>query len=242
MSVLSPLTPVTLVDQICEAVRKHIEDSKLQSGSRLPSERDLARNFGCSRNAVREALTRLQAEGVLVIRTGRGAFVKSPDAPLLADKLNAYILEGAHDSGALMEGRLVIEAGIMNMVIEKIDKPGIARLRALVGKIESSKTETEAAIYDIQFHETLAQIADSPILAGFSLLLREYVARGYEFFSGSVELRDDEELVKASIRHTTGQHREILNAIISRDRQTAQSKLRTHLLDPGVRWRPRKTG
>lgn len=56
--------------------------SEFAPGSRLPSEKELADQFGVSRNTVREALLRLWDEGLVVRRWGVGTFVREADQPI----------------------------------------------------------------------------------------------------------------------------------------------------------------
>ena len=62
---------------------------QLKPGDKLPSERELARQFGASRNAIREALRTLEVAGFIELQTGAkgGAFVREIDARLIADSM-----------------------------------------------------------------------------------------------------------------------------------------------------------
>src|SRR5215207_6813998 len=64
-----------LYRQIAEQLRTLIVDGEFAVGSRLPAERDLARQLGVSRPSVREALIALEVEGWVEVRTGSGVYV-----------------------------------------------------------------------------------------------------------------------------------------------------------------------
>ncbi|MFD1214798.1 winged helix-turn-helix domain-containing protein, partial [Arthrobacter sp. GCM10027362] len=66
----------TLVDEL----RARIVDGSLAPGEKLPSENTLIAEHGVSRTVVREAITRLQAEGLVHTRRGAGSFVLIPPA------------------------------------------------------------------------------------------------------------------------------------------------------------------
>jgi DNA-binding GntR family transcriptional regulator len=68
-----------LRDRIADAVRSRIISGEIQQGHRL-GEEDLAERFGASRLPVREALTRLAAEGFVTLTKYRGATVSAPPA------------------------------------------------------------------------------------------------------------------------------------------------------------------
>jgi GntR family transcriptional regulator len=61
--------------RIAETLRERLLDYRQRAITRLPSEPTLAREFGVSRETVREALARLRSEGLVYARTGRGTFV-----------------------------------------------------------------------------------------------------------------------------------------------------------------------
>jgi GntR family transcriptional regulator len=64
--------------RIEEQLRASIEDGTFGAGDRLPSESELARTFSTTRTTVRQALTRLVFEGIIVRHVGRGSFVAAP--------------------------------------------------------------------------------------------------------------------------------------------------------------------
>src|SRR5437763_1648323 len=65
-----------LYRQIAEQLRGLIAAGEFASGTRLPAERDLARELGVSRPSVREALIALEIEGWVEVRTGSGIYVQ----------------------------------------------------------------------------------------------------------------------------------------------------------------------
>lgn len=72
---LQTVEPKRLYRQIAEQLRSLIAGGEFQAGSRLPAERDLARQLGVSRPSVREALIALEVEGWVEVRTGSGVYV-----------------------------------------------------------------------------------------------------------------------------------------------------------------------
>jgi GntR family transcriptional regulator len=75
--------------RIADALRQAITEGQYAPGARLPSERELAAQYGSARNTAREAISLLQAEGLVDVQHGRGAFVRRP-APLLRLGANRY--------------------------------------------------------------------------------------------------------------------------------------------------------
>ena len=65
-----------LYRQIAEQLRGLIAAGEFATGSRLPAERDLARQLGVSRPSVREALIALEVEGWVEVRVGSGEYIR----------------------------------------------------------------------------------------------------------------------------------------------------------------------
>src|SRR5215207_4879245 len=72
---LQTVEPQRLYRQIAEQLRSLMSGGEFTPGSRLPAERDLAKQLGVSRPSVREALIALEVEGWVEVRTGSGVYV-----------------------------------------------------------------------------------------------------------------------------------------------------------------------
>src|SRR2546430_14706825 len=72
------IDPRRLSRQIADQIRSLIRAGEFTAGSRLPPERDLARQLGVSRPSVREALIALEVEGLVDVRIGSGIYVLAP--------------------------------------------------------------------------------------------------------------------------------------------------------------------
>jgi GntR family transcriptional regulator len=83
---LDKRSPVPLYYQLVEWLREQIASGLLPAGQQLPSERELGEQVGISRMTVRQALTYLANEGLLVVKPGIGTFVAEPK--LTHDALN----------------------------------------------------------------------------------------------------------------------------------------------------------
>src|ERR1700685_4301494 len=62
--------------RIVDDLREGVLSGRLEPDTQLPSENELAADYGVSRPTVRRALARLRAEGLIVTNQGRGAFVR----------------------------------------------------------------------------------------------------------------------------------------------------------------------
>lgn len=69
----------TLSEEIVEHLSRALAEGKLQPGDRLPSEQELAADFGVARTVVREAISQLKHDGFVRSRKGVGAFIAQPE-------------------------------------------------------------------------------------------------------------------------------------------------------------------
>lgn len=65
-----------LTERIARELEHDIRSGEIPVGTKLPSERELAAQFGASRNVVREVLRRLEAQLLIEVAPGRGSFVR----------------------------------------------------------------------------------------------------------------------------------------------------------------------
>ena len=71
----TPIQSSKVFEQIAQQIEERILSGELQSGDRLPTERELSQQFHASRTAVREAMKTLAQRGLVDMRPGRGTIV-----------------------------------------------------------------------------------------------------------------------------------------------------------------------
>ena len=77
-------SPVPFYFQMAAALEHEISAGRWTAGSRIPSEPELCKSFGISRSVVRQALQRLEQEGLIIRRKGFGTLRRRVEAPLVA--------------------------------------------------------------------------------------------------------------------------------------------------------------
>ncbi len=125
--VLVPGRRQRLGDQLYGQILDHILSGRLPEGSRLPPEQELSGMFGVSRPVVRQALTRLNVDGLLRTRQGAGTYVLARPS----ERLGAFASSG--DVPALMrciEARLPLEAAAARLAAERRTPEQLDRIAA----------------------------------------------------------------------------------------------------------------
>jgi GntR family transcriptional repressor for pyruvate dehydrogenase complex len=170
-----------------ELVQRQMEAQMLEGhwrpGNRLPSERDLALQWGVSRATVREAISRLAARNLLVSRHGSGVFVTdqlqagftSPWRQLLADHP-----ELRWDT---LEFRRELEGAAAQFAAQRATREDLKAIGAVVKRLTRAYEEgnkAEEAHADADFHEAIAEASHNSMFrhlhTGVIRMLRAHIA------------------------------------------------------------------
>ena len=135
-------SPIPLYFQLKQELLRMLEDNQIETGSRLPSEKELAAEAGLSRFTVRQALDELQREGWLEKQQGRGTFASKPKVPLsIAFRLVGFSEDmsrkGYRVSSRVIDSRLVTPSKeVAKALALRPGKPAIfiQRLRGVNGQ------------------------------------------------------------------------------------------------------------
>jgi DNA-binding GntR family transcriptional regulator len=195
--------PVPLRQSVYEALVELVVGGALPPGQHLV-ESGLARQLGVSRQPVREALHRLEAEGWIDLRPGQGAFVHVP-----TDR----------EVDQLLDVRELLEGATARLAARAATPEAVATLRATwregVAAVESGDVaRTVAANND--FHAAVAEIAGNAVLAQLS----EIVGRRVRWYYRKV--------APARGHESWSEHAELLAAIEAGDEDQAAALARVH--------------
>jgi DNA-binding GntR family transcriptional regulator len=207
---LGPLArPAALREQIHERLRSAILTGELPPGTPMV-EAEVAAQLGASRTPVREALRRLESEGLLVPRGGRGTVVRSLEAD---------------DVACLFEIRQALEVVSARRAARAIDDEALARLQATIdGMRESIDDPNAMERFDTAFHDELLRVAGGAKLTRMLTELREETI-AYRFLSLGDEQRR---------RETLAEHTAILDALRARDSEAATRAIGEHIAAAGA--------
>lgn len=204
-----------------EKMREMIASGQLRPGERLPPEAELAASLGAARNTVREAVRALVTARVLDVRRGDGTFVTSLRPELLLEGVTAT-LELMHEgfSLELIAVRRILEPAATRLAATRIDEATLAELEHLLEQLEEASPEAERIPFDAEFHARIARESGNATLASMlgAVSSRTVRARAWRGVADR----------EASARTTT-QHREILDALRSRDPVRAEAAAHVHV-------------
>ena len=214
---LQTIEPRRLYRQIADQLRVLIERSEFAVGTRLPPERDLARQLGVSRPSVREALIALEVEGLVEVRMGSGVYVCNADGRALR-KVTA---EGPLE---IIRARQLIEAELAAHAARHMKKAQVAGLREAVRLMEAEAGAGHTPMQgDRLFHTRIAEAANNSVLLRVvSELFDERRNPLFEQLGSHFE-------TAASWAAAIAEHLQVVAAIAARSPQGARDAMSLHL-------------
>jgi DNA-binding FadR family transcriptional regulator len=152
----APVRAKSQPQRVFDGVSGRIHAGALKPGDRVPSEPELMREFGVSRTVVREAMSRLQASGLVDTRQGVGTFVLAPPTaePLLAVGSRNIKLRQVL---AMLELRISLEAEAASLAALRRSDEHLAKMRAALDAFDTHRRAGGSTIEDdFRFHAQIA--------------------------------------------------------------------------------------
>src|SRR5690348_10278095 len=213
------IEPRRLYRQIADQIRTLIRSGEYGPGSRLPPERDLARQLGVSRPSVREALIALEVEGHVDVRIGSGIYVRSPVNGAANHSPEAFA--GPFE---LLRARYVIESECAALAAKSAKRAQLQAIEAALDEMDDDVAAgREPLPADRQFHLRIAEATGNGALVHVIRLLWD--ERSGELFRRLEDHYDSPELWRAAI----GEHRAVLKSIVAHDADGARAAMQRHL-------------
>ena len=166
-----PIVTASAAKQIAEHIRAAILQGKLKKEERLPTEEELAAQFGVSRPTIREALKRLAAQKLISSRRGPsgGTFVNRLRLVDLAENVTSsatmLVSVGELQMVEIAEARIELEGLCCRLAIAHGTKSVAADLRRILDRQQDpAVSDEEFCDLDVQFHRTIVDATDNTML------------------------------------------------------------------------------
>lgn len=221
---------ISLAQEVMNDLAARIRAGQYQPGEKLPTEPELMAEQGVSRTVVREAMSRLQAAGLVETRHGVGTFALSPVAPML-DWTTVVTIR---DVLAMLELRISLETEAAGLAAMRRTEEQLGRIRDAVAAFEEGVRKGERSIEaDFQFHLQIALSTHNKYFEDF-----------YRHLGTTTIPRTRLDTSKFSpepgqnyLLRTNREHENILDAIARQDPQAASAAMRMHLTNSRERLR-----
>jgi DNA-binding GntR family transcriptional regulator len=202
----SRIAPLALYQEVAERLRQRIFSHELQPGAWI-DEQALADQYGISRTPLREALKVLASEGLVTLKPRRGCYVT---------EISERDLDEIFNIMALLEGQCARE------VAQRAGAADLERLRRIHDRLETAARDGNINGFfeaNQAFHRGVQEIADNRWLLHVIEDLRKVIklSRHHSLFS------------EGRLEQSLSEHRDILAALLDRDGDQAERRMRTHI-------------
>ncbi len=210
------------VETLVNSLMERINNGVYTPGSKLPSERILQDELGVGRLALREALNRLSAMGIIETTHGKGTFVldRLKSRTLKNMLIPHFALSSSERLKELVDARAMIESEIAGLAAQQRSDDDIRRLESILSQEVDQSTSPEVIAYmDLQFHQELSLIIDNHFL----VLMHEAITSHIRIFLNAFVTN------KANPAEVLNAHRPILEAIRRGNADDARNLVRLHI-------------
>lgn len=219
---MSALPGVGLVDRVYREILGAIMAGEFSEGDKLPTELALTERFTASRPTIREALSRLRADGITSTRQGSGTVVTrrpDPDLPRFTP------LETISDVQRCFDFRIVVESGAAALAATEASDAALQEVEQRFRELDDVISEqTLGSGEDFNFHLAVARASGNQFFVSAIASMREQVLV-------SMTLMRNLSLLKSVERQrlVQAEHEVILAALKRRDADAAGLAMRRHL-------------
>jgi len=210
----------TLADRVTAELMQLVRGGAYPLNTRLPTEPQLAAQFGVSRTVIREAISRLKSEGMVETRQGSGTIVLDP-------KRNTFRIDalgGQLEARAVQEVRCGLESEMAALAAARCTDTQVARIQRALRRIDDAVADGgDGVAEDMAFHAAIADAAQNPLLTS----LLEFI--GHALRDVITITRTHEARRSDFIRQVEAEHAEIAQAIARRDIEGARQAALKHM-------------
>ena len=225
--------PRSLALELVSALSERIREGRLQVGDKMPTESAIMAEFDVSRTVVREALSKLQASGLVETRHGIGTFVLGlgDDAGFKISREQYGTLQ---DVVAVLELRIGIETEAAALAAQRRTDANLEAMRRALDALSLALEQgSDAVAADFQFHQEIAKATQNDHFGDLMTTLGSRIIPRARLEAAQVMTDERREY----LRRVNGEHESIFDAIASQDAEGARAAMRTHLANSRERRR-----
>jgi GntR family transcriptional repressor for pyruvate dehydrogenase complex len=222
--VVKPIQKTSAAAKVFDTLYEMIATGNFQPGQKLPSQDELARQLGVSRNTLREAIHKLSAMGLLSSHQGVGTVVESPHPAGYLSALSGQFLLDSLSVREFIEARICIERTTVRLAVTRADDHAVQRLQRIIADQKQAiknNDNKEFTRQDAAFHLELAQLSGNRVLMKFLQTIHDMLHR----FIGEVSQ------LPGAVQDALRFHMRVTDAIAAKDADRAEHELVSHLFD-----------
>ncbi|WP_439523236.1 FadR/GntR family transcriptional regulator [Marivita sp.] len=225
-NLFGPIGHESVADTIVHHIEELIVSGVLKDGTRLPSERTLADEMKVSRPKVREALKRLEENGLIIVRHGEGNFV----APLVGSAMSPALVDlyARHVTAFedYLEFRREQESFAAMLAAERATEEDREILKGIVRELEKAHAKGDAETSrdaDVRFHAAIVDASHNSLMVHTMTAIYQLMARNV-FYN-----RDFLRAIDGTGEMLLDQHKAIADAIVKGQPEDASDAAADHI-------------
>lgn len=206
---MEKIEKVSLVDQAYLRIKEDILSENFSEGKKIPSENQLCKSLNVSRVVIREALSRLRSEKIIVTYHGKGSYRANP---------NNFVGYGEGDCAldfekfkVIMDFRAGIENAAVKLAVQYADDAELQEVKAYAEKMLETREDFDEIDYG--FHHSIVK-------ASKNVLLLNAYENSAELIKNALKTMNS---VKDAKEYAVKLHGQIADAIYKRDAKKAIS-------------------
>lgn len=228
-----PRKPRNLAQSVVAYISDNIRAGRIKPGDKLPTESEIMRTLGISRTVVREALSHMQAAGMVETRHGIGTFVLQP-SPSQGLGIDPNTVVTMRDVLAILELRISLETEAAGLAANRRTDAQLHTLRLALDTLHANaKHGVDTVEADMAFHLAIALASDNRYFHDILCQLGINIIPRSRLNSAKLAQADPGAYLERVIR----EHEDIFNAIARQDPESARAAMRTHLSNSRERLR-----
>jgi GntR family transcriptional repressor for pyruvate dehydrogenase complex len=218
----------SLPARVAQELMRELLEGRFKPGDRLPTEQSLAETFGVSRNVVREAISRLRADGLIHSRQGVGAFV-AEHAAATTLRIDTQELGEPATFLKLFELRAILEIAAAEMAATRRTEDDLKEIESLLERLrQADEWRAEGVDVDLAMHRAIARASQNDYIAVFVSFLSGHMRR-------SIMAARQRNVLTAIVDVTIAEHAAIVDAVRARDAEGAGRAMRRHIVNAAAR-------
>jgi GntR family transcriptional repressor for pyruvate dehydrogenase complex len=219
----------SIPDSVSKQIQQLIAKRKLKAGDKLPSQRDLAEQLGVGRPAIREALKRLEAMGIVKVQHGKSSTIEKVDLSTIMGNVSNLLELAPIDVLQLLEAKEIIEFKCSELASQRATEKDLIEMKGYLEEMEKNKKNPKVhAEADYLFHFTIVKAADNPFIIEIMKVLGKMIEKAIE----ETAIEDDLIGRERAMRY----HRSLYRAIRQKDGKKAAEVLHKHSLESRGRY------
>jgi GntR family transcriptional repressor for pyruvate dehydrogenase complex len=224
----------SLADELGRRLEEEIRAQRWRPGERLPTEAEIVQAYGVSRSVVREAVSKLQAGGVVETRHGVGTFVLAPRPATQPFGINPGEIEAALDVMAMLELRISVETEAAGLAAQRHTDEQMADIHAAAKALHDATAEGRHDVdADLRLHLAIARATGNRYFVDILGHLGRTMFPRSRVDSPRIAMEDPQ----AYSQRVQREHEEIVSAIARREAEAARAAMRMHLVNSRERVR-----